>query len=187
VRDSIGNVWDAVLFGLALSVLILYLFLRNWGSVWTAVVTIPISVLITFVAMKLAGMSFNMMTLGGIAASIGLIIDNAIVVVEAMCHSIARGGPRLEGIYHGIGEVLTALIGSTLTPVVVFLPLIFLTGIAGVFFRALGLSMVVALLVSLLLALTLTPSLAAWLIRGRAPSEEGGFILQRILRLYDRS
>ncbi len=187
VRDSIGNVWDAVLFGLALSVLILYLFLRNWGSVWTAVVTIPISVLITFVAMKLAGMSFNMMTLGGIAASIGLIIDNAIVVVEAMCHSIARGGPRLEGIYQGIGEVLTALIGSTLTPVVVFLPLIFLTGIAGVFFRALGLSMVVALLVSLLLALTLTPSLAAWMIRGRAPSEEGGFILQRILRLYDRS
>ena len=187
VRDSIGNVWDAVLFGLALSVIILYLFLRNWGSVWTAVVTIPISVLITFVAMKLAGMSFNMMTLGGIAASIGLIIDNAIVVVEAMCHSIARGGPRLEGIYQGIGEVLTALIGSTLTPVVVFLPLIFLTGIAGVFFRALGLSMVVALLVSLLLALTLTPSLAAWLIRGRAPSEEGGFILQRILRLYDRS
>ena len=187
VRDSIGNVWDAVLFGLALSVIILYLFLRNWGSVWTAVVTIPISVLITFVAMKLAGMSFNMMTLGGIAASIGLIIDNAIVVVEAMCHSIARGGPRLEGIYQGIGEVLTALIGSTLTPVVVFLPLIFLTGIAGVFFRALGLSMVVALLVSLLLALTLTPSLAAWMIRGRAPSEEGGFILQRILRLYDRS
>ncbi len=187
VRDSIGNVWDAVLFGLALSVIILYLFLRNWGSVWTAVVTIHISVLITFVAMKLAGMSFNMMTLGGIAASIGLIIDNAIVVVEAMCHSIARGGPRLEGIYQGIGEVLTALIGSTLTPVVVFLPLIFLTGIAGVFFRALGLSMVVALLVSLLLALTLTPSLAAWMIRGRAPSEEGGFILQRILRLYDRS
>lgn len=187
VRDSIGNVWDAVLFGLALSVIILYLFLRNWGSVWTAVVTIPISVLITFVAMKLAGMSFNMMTLGGIAASIGLIIDNAIVVVEAMCHSISRGGPRLEGIYQGIGEVLTALIGSTLTPVVVFLPLIFLTGIAGVFFRALGLSMVVALLVSLLLALTLTPSLAAWMIRGRAPSEEGGFILQRILRLYDRS
>ena len=187
VRDSIGNVWDAVLFGLALSVIILYLFLRNWGSVWTAVVTIPISVLITFVAMQLAGMSFNMMTLGGIAASIGLIIDNAIVVVEAMCHSIARGGPRLEGIYQGIGEVLTALIGSTLTPVVVFLPLIFLTGIAGVFFRALGLSMVVALLVSLLLALTLTPSLAAWMIRGRAPSEEGGFILQRILRLYDRS
>ena len=187
VRASISNVWDAVLFGLALSVLILYLFLRNWGSVWTAVATIPISVLITFVVMKLTGMSFNMMTLGGIAASIGLIIDNAIVVVEAMCHSIARGGPRLDGIYHGLGEVLTALVGSTLTPVVVFLPLVFLTGIAGVFFRALGLSMVAALLVSLLLALTLTPSLAAWLIRGRAPAEEGGVVFTRILRLYDRS
>ena len=118
-----GSVWDAIIFGLILSVFILYFFLKNWGSVWTAIVTIPISVLITFVAMKLASMSFNMMTLGGIAASIGLIIDNAIVVVEAMCHRIAAGRPRLQGIHEAIGEILTALIGSTLTPVVVFLPL----------------------------------------------------------------
>ena len=123
--------------------------------------------LITFVAMKLAGMSFNMMTLGGIAAAIGLIIDNAIIVVEAMCVRIAAGRPRLEGIQEAIGEILYALIGSTLTPVVVFLPLAFLTGVAGVFFRALALTMVVSLLTSLVLAITLTPSLAAWLIRGR--------------------
>ncbi|HUZ13883.1 MAG TPA: efflux RND transporter permease subunit [Caulobacteraceae bacterium] len=185
VRDSINNVWDAVAFGLLLSIVILYLFLKNWGSVWTAIVTIPISVLITFVAMKLAGMSFNMMSLGGIAASIGLIIDNAIIVVEAMCHRIAVGRPRLQGIQEAMGEILTALVGSTLTPVVVFLPLVFLTGLAGVFFRALGLSMVVALLVSLLLALTLTPSLASWLIRGRVGGEEGGFILRRVVRGYE--
>ena len=91
VRDSVGSVWDAIIFGLILSVLILYFFLKNWGSVWTAIVTIPITVLITLVAMKLAGMSFNMMTLGGIAASIGLVIDDAIVVVEAMCAKIAVG------------------------------------------------------------------------------------------------
>lgn len=188
VRDSIGNVWDAVVFGLILSAVILYFFLKDWGSVWTAIVTIPISVLITFVAMKLAGMSFNMMTLGGIAASIGLIIDNAIIVVEAICHRIALGSGRLQALEEAMGEILTALVGSTLTPVVVFLPLTYLTGIAGVFFRALGITMVVALLVSLLLAVTLTPSIAAWLIRSRKQvGEEGGFLLKRILRLYEAS
>ncbi|HEY5042266.1 MAG TPA: efflux RND transporter permease subunit [Verrucomicrobiae bacterium] len=189
VRDSVSSVWDAIIFGLILSVFILYFFLKNWGSVWTAIVTIPISVLITFVILKLAGMSFDMMTLGGIAASIGLIIDNAIVVVEAMCHRIAAGRPRLEGIHEAMGEILTALIGSTLTPVVVFLPLAYLNGMAGVFFRALGLTMVVALLVSLALALTLTPSLAAWFIRGRTKSgatgEEAGFVLRPVLRIYE--
>jgi multidrug efflux pump subunit AcrB len=167
ISESISNVWDSILFGLALSVLILYFFLKNWGSVWTAIVTIPISVLITFIALKLTGQSFNMMTLGGIAAAIGLIIDNAIVVVEAMCHRLAAGGPRLQCIHEAMGEILTALIGSTLTPVVVFLPLTYLTGVEGVFFRALALTMVVSLLVSLALAVTLTPSLAAWLIRGQ--------------------
>lgn len=186
VRESIDNVWEAVGFGLLLSIAILYLFLRSWGSVWTAVLTIPICVLVTFGAMRLAGMSFNMMTLGGIAASIGLIIDDAIVVVEAMCHRLAAGAPRLEGIQGAMGEILTALVGSTLTPVVVFLPLAFLSGLAGVFFRALGLTMVVALLVSLLLALTVTPSLAAWLIRGPVAAGEGGFLMRRVLHLHER-
>jgi multidrug efflux pump subunit AcrB len=145
--------------------------------------------------MKQANMSFNMMTLGGIAASIGLIIDNAIIVVEAMCVKIAAGRPRLAGIQEAIGEILIPLIGSTLTPVVVFIPLAFLTGVAGVFFRALALTMVVSLLASLVLALTLTPSLAAWFIRdrekmehGHAPkSLEGGFLLTRVIRIYENS
>jgi CzcA family heavy metal efflux pump len=195
VRDSVKSVWDAIIFGLILSVLILYFFLKNWGSVWTAIVTIPITVLITLVAMKLAGMSFNMMTLGGIAASIGLVIDNAIIVVEAMCVKIAAGRPRLAGIQEAIGEILVPLVGSTLTPVVVFLPLAFLSGIAGVFFRALALTMVVSLITSLVLAITLTPSLAAWFIRERGKLEpdhasgglEGGFILTRVLRIYERA
>jgi len=195
VRDSVGSVWDAILFGLILSVFILYFFLKNWGSVWTAIVTIPITVLITFVAMKLANMTFNMMTLGGIAACIGLIIDNAIVVVEAMCVKIAAGRPRLAGIQEAVGEIFYPLIGSTLTPVVVFIPLAFLTGVAGVFFRALALTMVVSLLVSLVLALTLTPSLAAWLIREREKMEhghapqglEGGFLLTRVIQIYERA
>ncbi|MGH7980059.1 MAG: efflux RND transporter permease subunit, partial [Limisphaerales bacterium] len=189
VRDSVSSVWSAIIFGLILSVVILYFFLKSWGSVLTAIVTIPISVLITIVVMKLLNMSFNMMTLGGIAASIGLIIDNAIVVVEAMCHRLVAGGPRLQCIHEAMGEILTALVGSTLTPVVVFLPLAYLGQMPGVFFRALGLTMVVSLLVSLVLAVTLTPSLAAWLVRGRttgaASDQEAGFVLRPVLRIYE--
>jgi CzcA family heavy metal efflux pump len=199
VRDSVGSVRDAIIFGLVLSVLILYLFLKSWGSVLTAVVTIPVLVLITFVVMHLANMSFNMMTLGGVAASIGLIVDDAIVVVEAICHRLAEGGARLTCIHEAMGGILAPLVSSTLTPVVVFLPLAWLGGMTGVFFRALGLTMVVSLLVSLLVAVTLTPSLAAWFLRARPRSEaaaspaaneisvpeEGGFLLKRILRVYE--
>ncbi|OIR04063.1 cobalt-zinc-cadmium resistance protein CzcA [mine drainage metagenome] len=191
VRDSVGSVWDAIVFGLILSFLILFLFLKNWGSVLTAIVTIPITVLITLVAMHLTHMSFNMMTLGGIAAAIGLVIDDAIVVVESIYTKIAAGRPRLDGIQEGVGEILHALVGSTLTPVVVFLPLAYLNGMAGVFFRALGLTMTVALLVSLALAVTLTPSLAGWFIRPpkaagvASHNEEGGFLFRRILHVYE--
>jgi CzcA family heavy metal efflux pump len=193
VRASVGSVWESILFGLILSIVILYLFLKNWTTTLVAIVVIPITVLITLVAMRLAGLSFNLMTLGGIAAAIGLVIDDAIVVVEAIYAKIATGRPRLEAIQEAVGEIIRPLIGSTLTPVVVFLPLAFLVGIAGVFFRALALTMVVSLLTSLALAVTLTPSLASWLMRGRekqvhghAPKDgEAGPILGLALRVYE--
>jgi CzcA family heavy metal efflux pump len=187
VRESVGSVRDAIVFGLILSLLILYAFLKNWGSVFTAILTIPITVLITAVSMRMLHMTFNMMTLGGIAAAIGLVIDDAIVVVEAMHAKMAGGRSRTEGIQEGIAEILHPLIASTLTPVVVFIPLAFLTGITGVFFRALALTMVVSLLTSLALALTLTPSLAGWFVREHKgeKAEEGGFIFRRVLRIYE--
>jgi CzcA family heavy metal efflux pump len=192
VRDSVGSVRDAIVFGLVLSVLILYLFLKDWGVTATAIVVIPVTVLITLVTMKLTGLSFNMMTLGGIAAAIGLVIDDAIVVVEAIHARVARVG-RLEAIEVAIGEIVRPLVGSTLTPVVVFIPLAFLDGITGVFFRALALTMVVALLTSLALALLLTPSLAGWFIRDPerlarghgSQGEEGGPVLGRVVGLYE--
>lgn len=195
VRESAGSVRDAIVFGLILSVLILFFFLKNWGSVLTAILAIPITVLITVVAMSLLHMTFNMMTLGGIAAAIGLVIDDAIVVVEAMYAKIAAGRSRIEGIHEAIGEIFHPLVASTLTPVVVFLPLAFLTGVTGVFFRALAMTMVVSLLTSLVLAITLTPSLAGWFVKepkrraGEQPRNEGegGFVLRRVLRLYERS
>ncbi len=189
VRESVGSVRDAIVFGLILSLLILYFFLKNWGSVFTAILTIPITVLMTAVSMRLLHMSFNMMTLGGIAAAIGLIIDDAIVVVEAIFSKIAAGRPRLEGIHEGLAEIFHPLIASTLTPVVVFIPLAFLSGVTGVFFRALALTMVVSLLTSLVLAVTLTPSLAGWFVRERDKSDAakagGGFLFPRVLRVYE--
>jgi CzcA family heavy metal efflux pump len=194
VRSSVQGVWEAILFGLILSVFIIYFFLKNWGITLIAIIVIPVTVLITLVAMRMTGLSFNLMTLGGIAAAVGLVIDDAIVVVEAIYAKVATGLSRLEAIHSAASEILRPLIGSTLTPVVVFIPLAFLEGITGVFFRALALTMVVALVTSLVLAVTLTPSLAAWLIRDRPPAPEavsfdshGGFILRRILRLYEIS
>jgi len=192
VRASVGSVWEAILFGLILSVLILYFFLKNWGTTLVATLVIPVTVLVTLLAMKIAGLTFNLMTLGGIAAAIGLVIDDAIVVVEAIHTKRTAGKPRLEAIRTGIGEILRPLVGSTLTPVVVFIPLAFLEGITGVFFRALALTMVVALLTSLALAVTLTPSLAAWLLRAREDEpvgrhgEHGGPLLQRVIGVYEQ-
>jgi len=195
VRESVRSVWEAILFGLFLSVGIIYFFLENWGTTLTAIVVIPVTVLVTLVAMRLFGMSFNLMTLGGIAAAIGLVIDDAIVVVEAIFAKIGSGRTRLAGIEEAIGEIAVPLVGSTLTPVVVFIPLAFLDGLAGVFFRALAVTMVVALLTSLVLAVALTPSLAAWFIRdakhlehGHAPTHvEGGFLLLPLMRSYERA
>jgi len=194
VRDSVGSVWEAILVGLLFAVVILYLFLKNWGSVLTAIVVIPVSVLATVVVMLAAKLTFNLMTLGGIAAAIGLIIDDAIVVVEAIYARVAHGDSRLLAIRNGMAEILHPLVGSTLTPVVVFIPLAFLDGLPGVFFRSLALTMVVALLTSLVLAVTLTPSLASLFLRDRAHLEhghppkagEGGWLMQRVLAAFEK-
>ncbi len=173
VNSSVRGVWEAIGFGLILSVVIVYLFLRHWGMTITATMVIPATVLFTFAAMKPLGMGFNLMTLGGVVAAIGLVIDDAIVVVEAIETRRAAGRSRLEVIEGAIGEILAPLLGSTLTPVVVFIPLAFLPGIAGVFFRALAVTMVIALLTSLLLALTLTPCLAVRAVGDRGAREPG--------------
>jgi len=191
VRASVDSVWEAIIFGLMLSVFILYFFLKNWSTTLVATMVIPVTVLTTLLSMKISGLTFNLMTLGGIAAAIGLIIDDAIVVVEAIHTKRMTGLGRMEAVREAIGEIYRPLVGSTLTPVVVFIPLAFLQGITGVFFRALALTMVVSLLMSLVLAVTLTPSLAASLIRshrGEKPgpqAEQGGFLLRRVIRIYE--
>jgi CzcA family heavy metal efflux pump len=191
VRASVRSVWEAIIFGLVLSVLILFLFLKNWKTTFVAILVIPVTVLVTLLSIKAAGLSFNLMTLGGIAAAIGLVIDDAIVVVEAIHTKRTSGRDRLTAVREAIGEIFRPLVGSTLTPIVVFIPLAFLDGITGVFFRALALTMVVALSTSLILAVTLTPSLAIWFLHSRRDEtgtrhdEEGGPLLRRVIKFYE--
>lgn len=189
VRDGARSVWESIAFGLLLSVGILYLFLRSFSTTLVAILAIPACLLITILGMHVIGMSFNLMTLGGIAAAIGLIIDDAIVVVEALHSKIRSGQPLRDSTHLVIREVGPALLGSTITPVAVFLPLAFLDGVPGVFFRALALTMAASLLLSLLLAVTLTPALGLLFLRtpkGEVQHEldQGGPLLRRLIDAY---
>jgi CzcA family heavy metal efflux pump len=167
VRDSIGSVTESILIGLGLSILVLVGFLKSWRTTLVAGLVIPISALIAVVLLKLFNMSFNMMTLGGIAACIGVVIDDAIVMVENITVHLAMGQAPREAAMSAVVELTPALIGSTLTPIVVFVPLVFLGGITAVFFRALAATLVTALLASLLLAILLTPTLARLFFKRR--------------------
>jgi len=167
VNGSIKSVRDAILLGLILASIILVVFLRDWGTSLVAGLVIPVTVLVTFIALKLMGETFNLMTLGGLAAAVGLVIDDAIVVVENIVLHRDLGQSRLEAIHSALKEITIPLVGSTITPVVVFIPLIVITGVYGVFFRALAVTMSVSLIASLALAMTWTPNLSQFFIKNK--------------------
>jgi CzcA family heavy metal efflux pump len=172
VRDSITSVRDAILIGLILSCIVLFFFLRDWRTALIAGLVIPVTVAITILVMELIGESFNLMTLGGLAAAIGLVIDDAIVVVENIVMHRDSGESRSEAVHHALKEITAPLIGSTITPVVVFLPLVVVSGVTGSFFRALAVTMTAALLTSLMLALTWTPGLSTVLLSEQESTKE---------------
>jgi CzcA family heavy metal efflux pump len=186
VRDSIRSVRDAILIGLVLACIILFLFLGDWTSSLVAGLVIPVTVAITILFLLVIGESFNLMTLGGLAAAIGLVIDDAIVVVENIVLHRDAGETRAQAARLALREISAPLIGSTITPVVVFLPLISVTGVTGSFFRALAVTMTVALLTSLLLAMTWTPALGLTLLResrknGDMAHAGHGPLMQRVI------
>ena len=174
VSESIKSVRDAIVLGLILASIILVVFLRDWGTSLVVGLVIPVTVMVTFIALKVMGQTFDLMTLGGLAAAVGLVIDDAIVVVENIVLHRDAGQGRLEAIESALREITVPLIGSTITPVVVFIPLIAITGVTGVFFRALAVTMSVSLLASLALAVTWTPNLSQYFIRGRHDQKDGG-------------
>jgi CzcA family heavy metal efflux pump len=191
VRDSISSVRDAIFIGLILACIILFLFLRDWTSSLIAGLVIPVTIAATVLVLWALNQSFNLMTLGGLAAAIGLVIDDAIVVVENIVMHRDSGENRVEAVRKALKEITTPLIGSTITPVVVFLPLVAVSGVTGSFFRALAITMTAALLTSLLLALTWTPGLSmVVLAEGESAKErkehETGRIMSRVLDVHKR-
>lgn len=177
VREAIASVRDAILIGIILATLVIIVFLKDWGSSVVAGLVIPITVAVTCVFLKVLGQSFNLMTLGGLAAAVGLVIDDAIVVIENIVIHRDAGQGRVRAISSALTELKVPLLGSTATPVVIFLPLILITGVTGTFFSALAITMTTALLTSLVLALTWTPTLSQYLVRrkeSRPPEQEIG-------------
>ncbi len=171
VVESAGSVRDAVLIGLVLSGVVLFLFLRSWRVILVAVLIVPSTLLITVLLLQLTGQSFNIMTLGGIAAAVGLIIDDVIVMVE---HIARRAGalhrPRediplgKEAVLPAGQEFLRPLMGSSFATMIVFIPLAFLSGVTGAFSKTLAITMAAALLISMLLVAFVVPLLARALI-----------------------
>jgi CzcA family heavy metal efflux pump len=186
VHDSINSVRDAILIGLVFASIILVLFLRDWGTSLVAGLVIPATVAVTMIGLRMFGESMNLMTLGGLAAAVGLVIDDAIVVVENIVLHRDAGQHRSEAVRSALREIGKPLVGSTITPIVVFLPLISISGVTGVFFRALALTVAIALLTSLALALTWTPALSHLLLRTRKAKSEVKPEEGRLLRVYTK-
>ncbi|MBN1237410.1 MAG: efflux RND transporter permease subunit, partial [Gammaproteobacteria bacterium] len=161
IRNAINEVIGAALLGGLLATLVLYCFLRNAWTTTIIAISIPVSVIATFAMMYGGGVTLNIMSLGGIALAIGMLVDNSIVVLENIARKREQGARVVDAARAGTREVSTAVIASTLTTIAVFFPLVFVEGVAGQLFRDQALTVTFALLVSLAVALTLIPMLAS--------------------------
>jgi CzcA family heavy metal efflux pump len=186
VSDAMGSVRDAIIIGGLLAVGVLFVFLRDWRVTLVAAVTLPLTVISTFLFMKMFGETINLMSMGGLAVAIGLVIDDAVVVVENIHRHRARG-EGAEAVEHAVSELVAPVVGSTLTTVVVFAPLGLLSGVVGQFFRALSITLSVSVVISLFLALTLIPLLAQWTQPKKPHEDRADWIERRYAPLLERS
>ena len=171
VRTAIDNVRDAMLVGGAMSVLVLLAFLKSVRATLIAALSIPLTLLISFGFLRLTGDTLNLMSLGGLAVAIGLIIDDTVVVIENISRHLAEGQSGDAAVDSASKEISGAVIGSTLTTILVFVPLAFVHGVVGQFFQSLSVALSIALLVSMVVSLTFIPVLAAkFLSRRHMPS-----------------
>ncbi len=184
---SAKSVSDAVLIGAALAALVLFAFLRNWKITLIALVSLPASLAATILLLKVLGMSFNIMTLGGMAAAVGLIIDDSIVMGEHIMRRLRSGtGHEHERIMRATAEFTRPLAGSSASTIIIFLPLAFLTGVTGAFFKALSLTMAASLILSFLIAWLAVPILAGKMLgKTDADQDEGGALTRWMHTGYD--
>ncbi|MCL7976751.1 MAG: efflux RND transporter permease subunit [marine benthic group bacterium] len=187
IRQSMSSVQSAALWGGLLAIFVLYLFLRNGSTTFIIALSIPISVIATFGLLYFAGLTLNQMTFGGLALGIGLIVDNAIVVLESIVRKRQQGESLEEAASVGTREVAGAIVAATLTTCVIFLPVVFMRTTSGQLFQTLALVVVFALACSLLVALTLVPMLASRFMTVQPSSEaESGATKSRFERWFER-
>ena len=186
VQESMGSVRDAILIGSILAVIVLFVFLRNLKITVVAAVSLPLTVVGTFFFIQIFGGTLNLMSLGGLAIAIGLVIDDAVVVVENIYRHLAAGETAEIAAEKGTSELIGPVVGSTLTTVVVFLPLGMLSGAVGEFFSALSLTLISSVLLSLLYALTFVPLLAEYMLRNPQVNEKAASFIEPVNRLYER-
>ena len=172
IQRSIHSVQEHALVGAGLVTLIIFLFLRSFRSTLIVCTSIPISVVGTFALLYFAGYTLNIMTFGGLALGIGMVVDAAIVVLENAYRHMEHGKDRATAAVEGSEEVWGAIVASILTHIAVFVPLLFLTGISSILFKQLSVVVIFSLLMSLLVAVTLVPVLCAYLLKLPAPVEE---------------
>lgn len=177
IQRSIANVGSSAVYGGILAVFVLLLFLRNLNSTFIIATAVPVSIIATFALMYFSGFTLNLMTLGGLALGIGMLVDNAIVVLENIYRMRESGEPPERAAILGTEEVSSAIVASTLTTMVVFLPLIFVRGMSGVMFKQLSIVVSFSLLCSLAVALTVVPMLSARIL----PAPDKGDTLKKTL------
>jgi len=185
VVEALANVRDSIAIGIVLIVIVLFVFLREWRSTVIAAITIPLSALAAFGVLFLVGQSLNLMSLGGLAVAIGLVIDDAIVVIENIDRQLQKGLDPSAAVAAAMSELAEPVISSTITTVAVFLPLGLLSGVAGQFFTSLTTTLTAAVMFSLLLALTLTPLLGAKWLQVKSDHSEPR-LLVKLDNLYTR-
>jgi CzcA family heavy metal efflux pump len=188
ILASAGSVRDAVCIGVVLAAGVLLLFLRNGKITLIAILCVPATLSATVLLLKLLHSSFNIMTLGGMAAAVGLIIDDAIVMVEHVIRRLrGHGGEHRGQVWSAAAEFTVPLVASSLSTIVIFAPLAFLSGVTGAFFKALSLTMAASLVISFLIAWLAVPILADHFLGEKdANQKEGGWFTERVHRGYER-
>ena len=167
IRDSIAEVQQTILIAFGLVVLIIFLFLRDWRTTIIPVIAIPISLIGSFFIMFIADFSINVLTLLGIVLAIGLVVDDAIVVLENIYAKIENKMEPTEAARKGVAEIFFAVISTTVALASVFLPVIFLQGLTGRLFREFGIVVAGSVIISSFVALTLTPMLSSRILKRR--------------------
>lgn len=185
VRDSITQLTTTVKWGGLICVLVLFLFLRSIRTTLALVISIPFAVITTFIAIYFAGYTLNLITLSGLALGVGMIVDNSVVVLENIFRHTELGESRKEGAQKGATEVSMAITASTLTSVIVFVPLVFARGLAGQFTKPLGLTVCFALFASLFVALTIIPMIASRIV-GPVRNNTSKGLYNRLILVYTR-